>query len=336
MARQSTKKVKVALIGAGGMANGVHYPSIAGFKDVDIVGICDLNEDKLKDTAEKFGIKKTFACYKTMLDKTKPDAVYALMPPHHLFDIAMDILERKLHLFIEKPPAVTTDQAIALARMAKMQKVVTGVGWQRRFHPLTNTVWSKVKRAGELNQVVACFQKNSKPQNVHPYYRGAIDILRCDTIHAVDSLRFYAGLSEVTGVTANVRNLGCWYPTSFTAIVQFANGVEGVLLANWRTGRRIFKFEFHSTNAMGLVDIDGPGQVFTNNDVEVKWQAGHIEHAGSDQTHIHQGFCAQARDFIDAVKKGKPSHNSLQDAYKTMQLADFIYEASMTQDEVGV
>ena len=44
-------KVRVAMVGAGGMANGVHYPSLASFDDVEIAAICDLDEKRLNETA---------------------------------------------------------------------------------------------------------------------------------------------------------------------------------------------------------------------------------------------------------------------------------------------
>ena len=53
-------KVNIALIGAGGMANGVHYPSLAEFEDVNLVGLSDLVESKLQATAERFEIEHTF------------------------------------------------------------------------------------------------------------------------------------------------------------------------------------------------------------------------------------------------------------------------------------
>ena len=39
-------KVKVAMVGAGTMANNVHYPSLASFSDVEFAGICDLRADR--------------------------------------------------------------------------------------------------------------------------------------------------------------------------------------------------------------------------------------------------------------------------------------------------
>ena len=183
-------KIRVALIGAGKMANSVHYPSLAAFDDVEIVGLCDLDAERLAATAARFNIAAVFSDYRRMIDATDPDAVYALMPPHHVFDVAADVLERKKHLFIEKPPGVSTLQAESLARLADAAGLVTAVGFQRRYHPLLRGCWEKVSTRAPVNQVVASFYKNSPPAEIHPYFRGAIDILRCDAIHAVDALRY--------------------------------------------------------------------------------------------------------------------------------------------------
>ena len=317
--------VKVAVIGAGGMANGVHYPSVASFDDVDIVGLCDLDAEKLKATAEKFGIKKTFSDFHAMLDETDPDAVYALMPPHHLFDVAMNILERGKHLFIEKPPAVTTFQTDCLARMAEEKGVITSVGFQRRYHPLIRRCWDEVKKKGPVHQVVSAFYKNVPPQSSHPYYGGAIDMLHCDVIHAVDSLRFYAGLSDVKSVASEVRTIDAWYDNSFNAIVHFENDAVGVLLSNWRTGRRFFKFEFHACGASAFADADGEGKVWVDNEDDPAYSSTHTEAAGTEDNHIVQGFFAESRAFIDAVVSGEQLHNNLRDSVKSMDLVDRIY-----------
>jgi len=324
-------KVRVALIGAGGMANGVHYPSLADFEDVDIVGLCDVDKKKLTATARKFKISRTFSDYGRMLDKTDPDAVYALMPPHVLFSVAADVLARGKHLFIEKPPAVTTFQTECLAKIACDKGLITSVGFQRRYHPMINRCWKEVKKKGRINQVVSCFYKNSLPQAQHPYYGGAIDILRCDAIHAVDSLRYYTGLSEVKSVASEVRNLDAWYGMSFNAIVHFTNDAVGVLLANWRTGRRFFKFEFHAGGASAFADTDAEGRVWVDNEESPSFETTYTEFVGCEDTYIVQGFRAENRAFIDAVKKGKGVHNSLADAVKTMRLADMIYENAITR-----
>ena len=74
-------KVRVAVIGAGKMANAVHYPSLASFHDVEISGIRDFSPEALKETADKYGIENRYADYRQMVEEVKPDAVYAIGQP---------------------------------------------------------------------------------------------------------------------------------------------------------------------------------------------------------------------------------------------------------------
>ena len=318
-------KVRVAYVGAGNLANRVHYPSLAGFEDVEIVAACDLIEKRVTETARKFHIPKTYTWYRQMLDETDPDAVYAVVQPHLLHDIAADVLQRGKHLFVEKPPGVTRVLVECLAKIAADQGVVTAVGFQRRYHPMVSHCWQEVKAKGPVHQAMASFYKNQAPGAAYPYYRGAIDILRCDAIHAVDSIRYHCGLAEVRSVASEVRNLDAWYATSFNAIVHFENDAVGVVLANWRTGARFFRFEFDAGAAAAFADADGRGEVWIDNAKEPTFSTTCNEFAGSDELRTTQGFQQEDRAFIDAVKQGRQVHNSLQDAVKTMRLADRIY-----------
>ncbi|GAG42272.1 unnamed protein product, partial [marine sediment metagenome] len=154
-------KVEVALIGAGAMANEVHYPSLTEFPDVEMVGLCDLVEEKLRTTAETFHVEHTFKDYRKMLDKVKPDAVYILMPPHHLFDLVIECLNRKLNVFIEKPPGITSEQTRNMARLAEKNGCLTMVGFQRRFCPLIVEARRRVEERGPIIQCAARFMKNT-------------------------------------------------------------------------------------------------------------------------------------------------------------------------------
>src|SRR5437763_16780274 len=81
----SQPKLRVAMIGAGGMANSVHYPSLASFPDVEMAAICDLDAQRLQATAEKYGVERRSADYRRMVEAVAPDAGYAIGQPHQLF-----------------------------------------------------------------------------------------------------------------------------------------------------------------------------------------------------------------------------------------------------------
>jgi len=318
-------KVRVALIGAGGMANSVHYPSLAGFDDVEMVGLCDLVEDKLNATADKFGIEKRYTNYQQMIEETNPDAAYLLMPPHHLFDIAISVLDQGVNLFIEKPPGVTVEQTRQMALAADRNNVLAMVGFNRRYIPLLVKCKQMVDERGPMLQCVSTFLKHHFGG---PYYKGAIDVLTCDAIHAVDTLRWMSG-SDVLDVTGDVRTQ-CdeTFANSFNALVRFQNDCTGVLLTNWCVGTRVHTFEMHAKGISAFVDCNSTATVYADNNAEGTVLSAD-EVAGSEENRVSYGFEAQARHFIDCVKSGADPCSSMDDAVKTMELVADIYATSI-------
>ena len=125
-------KVRIAMIGAGMMANKVHYPSLASLPQAEMVGICDLNPARLTETADRYQIPNRYSDYRKMLEDLKPDGVYVVMPPQYMYDIVSDCLRRGIHVFTEKPLGLSLHQAETLARLAEENGVITQVGHQRR------------------------------------------------------------------------------------------------------------------------------------------------------------------------------------------------------------
>jgi len=315
------RKVKVALIGAGSMANAVHYPSLAEFDDVEMVGLCDLVEEKLKKTAERFHIENTFKDYKEMIEKTNPDAVYILMPPHHLFDIVIHCLNQKLHVFIEKPPGVTREQTRQMALAAERNDCLTMVGFQRRFAPLITACKKEMDDRGGITQAIATFVKN---YNGGPYYDGAIDILTCDAIHSVDILRFLCG--EPKKVVSDIRAIDSKFDNSFNAFIKFENDSVGYLNTNWKAGKRIFSVEMHSIGISAFVDPEVEARIYRDNN-ETPEVLEAKEYAGSDAFYKIAGFYQENRHFIDCIKEKKQPLTNFADACKTMELVDKIYHS---------
>jgi len=319
-------QVRVCVIGAGAMANDVHYPSLADMEDVEIVGLCDLVEDRLKETADRYDIAGRFTDYRQMLEQLQPDAVYIIMPPHHVYDVTIDCLEMGLNVFIEKPPGVTTYQVIWMAKCAEKNGVISMVGWNRRFIPVVNYCREKVLSYNDkVQQVVSTFYKYYS-DSAGPYYRGAIDILSCDAVHAVDTLRWLAG-AEVVNVASVVRKVHHEFDDSFTALVEFDNGCVGVLLANWRAGGRIHQFELHTDGASAFINPDYESVIHADGEEFVE-RLDAREIARSDQFYRYYGFFDENRHFIDCVKSGTQPAASFADAIKTMDLVDEIYRQS--------
>ena len=315
------KKVNIALIGAGGMANGVHYPSLSECEDVNLVGLCDLVPSKLQATAERFEIEQTFTDYKQMLEKTSPDAVYVLMPPQHLFPLVIHCLSQQHHVFIEKPPGVTLHQTKEMARAAEKNGCKTMVGFNRRFIPLLQQVKSRVEERGPIIQGMSTFHKNT-PGAL--YYDGVIDVLTCDAIHAVDALRWIGG-GEVKAVASDINSFYAERENSFNAIVKFTSGASGYLCTNWAVGGRIHIFEMHAREISAYINPDAGGRAVLHTPEGIT-EITPEEAAGSDATHRVYGFYGESRHFVDAILQDRQPDTCFADAVKTMELVSAIYQ----------
>lgn len=323
--RKSTKrKVKVAMVGAGAMANAVHYPSLAEMKDVEILAIAELNEQRLNETADKYGVSGRYRDYKEMIEQTDPDAVYVIMPPHHLFDIVADVLEMGKHCCIEKPPGLMAEQTRQLARLAERNDCLTMTLFNRRFIPGLVHAKKAVEKEGPVLLCVASFYKNHFGGG--PYYRGASDVLSCDAVHAVDALRWMSG-GEAAAVASCVDSWYMDFDNAFNALIRFDNGAVGILLANWASGKRIHRFEIHGKGIAAFVDWDSTVDIHKDNaTISSKTLR---EAACSDAPHHVHGFFDENRHFIDCVKKGRQPACNFADSVKTMELVQRIYGSTL-------
>jgi len=307
------------LIGAGGMANSVHYPSLTEFEDVEIVGICDIDEGRLNSTADRFGIEDRYADYRKMIEETGPEGVYILMPPHLLYDLSVYCLERGLHLFMEKPPGVTSFQTKQLSRHAGEHGCLTMVGFNRRYIPLMARARKMADERGPIIQGIATFYKNMAESP--PYYGGAIDMLTCDIIHAVDVLRWLCG--EPVKVASHLRSIGADYQNSFNALATFDSGATGVLLSNFAVGSRIHTFEIHTRGFSAMVNPSEGALIYDGS--EEAREISTFEAAGSEEFRVFYGFRQENRHFIDSIRQGSQPMTNLADATRTMEFVDRIY-----------
>ena len=322
----SQKVVKVAMIGAGGRSRSVHYPSLNDMDDVKMVAVCELNEVRMMEVTGEYDIPARYTNYVTMIEREKPDVVYAIMPPHHIYDLAANIMEMGVNIIIEKPPSVTTEQAKQMALLAKKNNVITGVTFQRRFAPVIRTGKEICEKNGPVHSAASYFYKNEV--GGQPIYKGAMEKLTCDGIHAVDTLRYLCG-GEVEAVASDVRRLDATFRNMHTALVKFSSGATGVLQNCYMMGRRMFTVEVHSTGISMFGDPEEGGQVFADGKVEPVRALDPWTLSESKKPHVAFGAYALNRHFIDCVKTGQQPETNFEDAAKSMELVDAIYDSQI-------
>ena len=303
MTTKRPEKLKVAVIGAGARALFVHYPSLSEMKDAKICAVCELNEERRESAAKRYRIPSQYVDYADMIETERPDVVYAIMPTHHIFDIAANVIGMGCNLILEKPPAVTAEQTRRLANLARKNKVIAGVTFQRRYAPVVRRGKELCEASGPVHSAEAAFIKCT-PAGWTPYYNGAIDLFTVDGVHAVDTLRYLCG-GEVVSVVSDVRRLGEEYINVVFAMIRFSSGATGFIKSGYKMGRRIFAVEAHSDGVSFYGDPEEGGKVFEGGKLEPSRTLDPYKLCRSKKDFRAFGVHAMNRHFLDCIREGR-------------------------------
>jgi predicted dehydrogenase len=317
--------VRIAMVGAGGMANNVHYPSLASFADVEIAAICDLDPVRLNATADKYSVTKRYANYRQMIEEVVPDGVYVIGQPHLMYDIWKWCLEQGLNLYIEKPMGITTHQARMLAWLAEQHDCITQVSFQRRSCPMVTKLHAQCLERGPMVHAICKFYKCQPTP-----YAEARDHMMDDCVHSIDTVRWMCG-GEVIDIESECKRIGTPDINFILATLRFDNGSTGVVINSWSSGKRIFAVEMHAPGIFIEAEHEGKGLVYTDGNLTPTVYDTR-EVAGSDQNYVYGGFQAKNREFIDALKGGPLPSSHFGDAIKTMQVAEIILAQALFED----
>jgi predicted dehydrogenase len=319
------RNVRVCIIGAGNLANAVHYPSLTSFDDVDIVGVIETRADRLDTTCVKFGIPQPVRFlarldtdYQRILAELKPDGVYVIGQPEVMYPIWHWCLTEGLNLYIEKPMGLTSHQAESLAFLAQSRGLITQVSHQRRSAPILRKVKARLLEKGPIvHGVVEFFKSDIIPM------LGTRDRMLDDGTHAVDTARWICG-GEVIAVESRCRRIGVPDINWFDATLTFDNGATCYVACNWASGRRVFRAEIHVLGGYADVEVEAAAKIYLDNDYagETLTTQGA---AGSGESYVFGGFAAKNREFIDSLKQGVDVCSSpFRDTVKTMRVCETI------------
>ncbi len=149
------RRFRVALLGAGNIADG-HAPALRALPElVETVAVCDIDFARARTAQQKFGIPAGFDRLDTMLQEVKPDAVHVLLPPELHADAAEECLSAGAHVFMEKPFCVTVEECLRVRALAQRQGLQIGVNHNVVFMPAFLDLIDAIRacRFGAIEQV---------------------------------------------------------------------------------------------------------------------------------------------------------------------------------------
>ena len=148
------KRLKVGIIGCGGIANGKHMPSIKAVNMSDMVAFCDLIEERAVKAAKEYGVPgaKVYTDYKELLADPEIDVVHVCTPNRSHAEISIDALHAGKHVMCEKPMAKCAADARLMVKAAQETGKKLTIGYQHRHKASAQYLKSIIGR-GDLGDM---------------------------------------------------------------------------------------------------------------------------------------------------------------------------------------
>ena len=175
------KKLRIALIGLGDIAQKAYLPIIANHNNIQPI-LCTRNPTVLTKIQTQYRIDEAYSDVQKLI-ASQPDAVMIHTSTQSHFSIAKACLQAGIATFIDKPLSYNIDECENLVALAQTNNLPLYIGFNRRFAPL-------IEPLAAQKAIHIRWQKNRVALPATP-----IEFIYDDFIHLVDGLRFLAGLA---------------------------------------------------------------------------------------------------------------------------------------------
>lgn len=251
------KKLKVGIIGCGGIANGKHMPTLAKMNDVELVAFCDLIPERAEKAAKEYGVEgaRCYTDYHELLADAEIDNVHVLTQNRWHCKITVDALDAGKNVLCEKPMSITGDEAARMIEARDRSGKVLAIGYQHKFDADVMYVKSEAEK-GTFGDIYHAKCRVLRRRGVPTWgvftsaeESGAGPLFDIAT-HSLDALLYMmdnykprmvvgATYDKLKNKLDNANPFGNWKPEEFTVedsafgFITMENGASIILECSW-------------------------------------------------------------------------------------------------------
>ena len=224
------KRAKIAFVGCGNMSTNALYPNVHLIPEMDLVAVCDFKKELAQRNARNFGGRRVYTDVAKMLKEEELDGAFIVGPPQMHVEVGMQCLEAGVPIFVEKPSAVSVEEAQELADKAREKGLFGVVAFMKRFchvYRLAKEIVAEEEFGGVQ------FFDMKFTSGAYSYIWGLESeersFLTGMEVHAFDLARFFCG--EVEELHA-YTNKPAEQRMGYVVNLKFESGVVGSINAN--------------------------------------------------------------------------------------------------------
>lgn len=349
----SNTPVRLGIIGCGNVTENRHLPAIESLSGLQVVALADIDQERLHRVADRFGVESRHVDYRALLADPGVAAVAVCTPMQWHVEMAIAALDAGKHVFVEKPLALSLDDAETLIERAAESPRRVLVGYNLRWHRLVRQAREMIQQGklGRIELAVATFTSGTR-------YKGDVlewkkrrtlggGVLMEFATHYFDLWRFLLD-TEVEEVCATTRS-DQWDDVTGTLTARLTDGVLATAyFSEWTTERN----EVHIYGQAGslhlsLYRFDGlefvplftaPGRIRTRLSRvrqslrELPIAIAHFQHGGD----YYASFIGQWRHFARSIREDAPVECTLNDGRRALQVALAAAKSACTGQPVRV
>lgn len=347
------KKLKFAIIGCGRISYKHVEGLINNYDNSILVATCDLKLELAKMRAEEYSSKiqdlpeevKIYEDYKKMLEEEEIDAVTIATESGYHAEIAIYCMNKGKHVLVEKPMAMSIEDAKKMIEVSKINNVKLSVAHQNRF----NEPIQKLREAIEENRLGKVMSGTARilwrrDENYYKQaqWRGTWELdggtLMNQCIHNIDLLQWMIG-SEVERVysEADTFRNGIEGEDFGAILIRFKNGAIGIVEGSAVVYPKNLEETLSVFGTDGTVVIGG----LAVNELKTWRINDDDEESVKSKLQIKidnvygQGHSILFKDFIDSINENRKPYISGEDAIKSLSIILAAYKSRITKMPVN-
>lgn len=249
----NNKPLSVGFVGIGDQAWDNLIPSVAGIKNINIKGVCDIDKDKSKLAARNYGAS-AYSDFKEMLKSEELDAVIVASHPQVHLEVLNYTIPRSIPVFVEKPPTLSTTELKKIVKLNEKYQTLTSVGLNFNYADPVKFLIETIKKPefGNLQYLQVC-HFGSKPNGTLWGLKSKIrTFLLAQAIHPL-GLIFYLGnaIPSETKINKFVNEKGLLFNVNMLMEDNYKNKFSVDLLTT--SMAPFFEWKLHLISNLGVM-----------------------------------------------------------------------------------